>query len=174
MNDAIGTGGVNLTVGNPYFIGYMGRYNSSGYVKWAINVDGASSIRIWTVTVDKNGNGIGAGFFSVSVNCRSRDGTLIKTLSSNSSIDAFIISTSQNGSVNWCTRVGGLGDEGIYALATDSQNNVFALGGSSSALVYIHNADGSLASSMTSAASASRFLIKYSPAGVVLWTVIFT
>jgi hypothetical protein len=172
MNDAFGTGGIDLTVANPYNSGYLGRYNSSGYVKWAINVDGASSIQIWSVAVDKIGNGIGAGVFSVSVNCRHSTGNLFNILFSNSSRDAFIISTSQSGSVNWCTRVGGSGDEDISALATDTKNNIFAYGGSTSALVDIHNADGSLATTLTSTASASRFLIKYSPAGVVLWTVV--
>jgi len=123
--------GINASFGNGITVNssgsediFLAKYSADGNTQW-VRVAGASGTgadRGRSVTVDAAGNVYVAGFF---------EGTAIfpnTQLVSNGLRDGFIAKYDANGNFQWARRVGGVGRDEAYDVATDASGNVYVVG----------------------------------------------
>ncbi len=124
--------------------------------------DSATQARSTGVAVDHAGNTIAVGRYTHTLDF----GGGVLTNASEIGFDAFIVKYSPSGALLWQKRLGSVGDDGIRAVAVDSQNNILVTGN------FVKTVDfgGVILTSFTNAnLTPDAFIAKYSPAGGLLW-----
>lgn len=76
--------------------------------------------------------------------------------------DGFVAKYTPQGALLWAKVIGGIQNDVAYGVATDSQNNVFVAG-------YFNETANFGGTSLTSSGIADAFVVKYSPAGNLIW-----
>jgi hypothetical protein len=154
------------TLSVPIASAFIVQYSSTGTVNWRAYVDAASSTDIgYGVATDSLNNVYLVG----------GNGAQVATVFNSSAVStisvpinsAFIVKYSPAGNVIWRAYVDAASSTDIgYAVATDSLNNVYLVGGNGNAVANVFN---SSAQSNLSVPALSAFIVKYSPAGNVIW-----
>lgn len=86
------------------------------------------------------------------------------------SIDAFIICYNSSGIGLWSARVASTGSDVIYAIATDSNGNVYVTGQSgANTVLTAYSSDGKAFGTTITSSATDVFIVKYNSSGVVQW-----
>ena len=149
---------------NPLFM-KLGRSPSSGRltILWARSPSTPADRRQTRVAADGRGGVYVLGAFMESLSFEG--GPTLRGAGGN---DAFIARYDGEGSVLWARVFGGPGSDGLRALASDADANVYAVGTGSGTFPL----DDQGAEFRTSAARAAA-LVSYDPEGVVRWVRVF-
>ena len=165
-------GTTGATLGNEGVMNsYVVKYSSSGAVVWAARCGNATYVRIAGIATDNSGNVLVTGSYqNAGVAVYNVNGTIGVTLAiSAGSTDCFVAKYSSAGVVLWAAQIAGTGEDSGYALATDSNDNVFVTGFYGSANMTLYNANGTSSTTLQYTTSYNCFIAKYSSAGAVLW-----
>jgi hypothetical protein len=159
--------GVSSGLTVPISAAFIVKYSPSGAVNWRAYVDIAFGVEVgYAVATDASSNVYligGTGTIVANVFNSSAVSTLSVPIAS-----AFIVQYSSTGAVNWRAYVDAASSTDVgYATATDSLNNVYLVGGNGNAVATVFNSSG--ASSGVTVPALSAFIVKYSPAGNVIW-----
>ena len=141
---------------------YLVKYDSAGNVLWAWSAGGSGFDEPRSIAVDGNGNVYVTGVFdSPSLTIGST--TLINDDST--TIDVFLAKFDSSGNVLWARREGGTDREFAESVSTDYTGNVYVTGSFEGATLTLD------AVVLTNAFPASEdiYVVKYDPAGNVLW-----
>jgi NADH dehydrogenase FAD-containing subunit len=161
-----GTAGTTLpNAGN-----FIAKYSSAGAVVWAARISIGAGQGIAT---DSSGNVLVTGNYSAALTLYNQgpSGTAGTTLPFASTVsDCFVAKYSSAGAVVWAARISGTGQNGGYAIATDSSGNVFVTGIYGAALtVYNQGPSGTAGTTLPFTGGFDVFVAKYSSAGDVVW-----
>jgi hypothetical protein len=136
---------------------FVAKYDTSGTVQWATSIGGTSTDNGYGIATDSNGNVYVIGEYnSGSITIGST------TLTGAGSYDVFVAKYDTSGTVQWATSIGGTNSEYGRGIATDSNGNVYVIGGYSGTLTI-----GS--TTLTGAGSNDAFVAKYDTSGTVQW-----
>jgi hypothetical protein len=159
--------GVSSGLTVPIASAFIVQYSSTGTVNWRAYVDAASSTDVgYSTATDASSNvylvgGNGAVAATVFNSAGVSSGLTVPIAS------AFIVQYSPSGAVNWRAYVDAASSTDVgYSTATDSLNNVYLVGGNGTVVANVFN---SSAVSTISVPINSAFIVKYSPAGNVIW-----
>ncbi len=139
---------------------FIVKYDASGTVLWAKSAGGTNSDYGYKISTDASGNAFVTGIFASSP---ITFGSI--TLSSAGSNDMFIAKYDPSGTVLWAKSAGGGNIDGGSDISTDASGNVFVTGGFQSSPITF----GLTTLTNTNVGSDDMFIVKYDPAGNVLW-----
>jgi hypothetical protein len=157
---------------------FVVKYDSAGNPQWARHIGGTLNDYGFSIATDSNNNiYVTGGYISTSVNVYSSTNNVDISFSILNSFignnDAFIVKYDTNGTAQWGRHIGGIGSEGGYSIAIDSNNNVYVTGSYTSnpfARVYSTNDNSTIAFSIQNTSSTSdAFIVKYDTSGNPLW-----
>jgi hypothetical protein len=145
--------------------GFVIKYNSAGTALWGNWIDGSGTEGTHAIAVDASGNvyvsGVSNGDLQASLV------TLMGAKPGAATNGGFVIKYSSSGTALWGKWIDGSGDDRGFGIAVDSLGNAYVTGLAGaelqSSLVTV------LGPKQTTAVNNDAFLIKYSPAGTVLW-----
>lgn len=109
--------------------GFVCKYNANGNLQWAKQIGAYSSYFITRpvgIDVDGAGNVYTSGTFYGTEDFD--PGSSINTLTSNGSMDAFILKLTSQGDFAWAKNIGGADVDYSYDIATDYSGNVYMIG----------------------------------------------
>jgi hypothetical protein len=139
---------------------FIVKYDGSGNVLWANSAGGTGSDAGFGVAIDAGGNVLVTGvFYSPSITF----GTIV--LTNAGILDMFIVKYDATGNVLWAHSAGGTGWEEGLGVATDVGGNVLVTGFFGSPSITF----GTTVLTNTNAGFKDIFVVKYDPAGSVLW-----
>ena len=141
-----GTNSTNLASAGGLDV-FLAQYDTDGNFYWAVGGGGSSTEDLSSLAIDSAGNLIAAG---VNASLNSRFGT--QTLPAFGGPDAMVVKFRPDGSTAWAHSLGGANRDLGLGVRTDRQNNV----------VFVGFQD------------TLGFLVKYDPAGNVIWRRDFT
>jgi hypothetical protein len=162
--------------------GYLIKYNSSGAVQWATNVDGSGNDLSLALEIDSNDNIYTTGnyFSTTAITLKNASGnTQINSLYtlpiSSGSLSCFLIKYNSSGIVQWANRFVSGTSSFPNKIGIDNSDNILLTGYyQSSGSVTLQNVSGitQVASTYTLPATTLRaaFLIKYNSSGIVQWS----
>jgi len=147
---------------------FLACYTSNGIFLWGFNIGGPNSDGAYKVTTDVFNNVYISGFQQGGANFNPLGTAYILPFAGGSGLtmegDGFVAKYSSTGVLQWAQDLGG---PTVYdyneALATDPQGNVYVGG------VFDDNMVVSSSITLNSTAQGTAYLIKYNPAGVVVW-----
>jgi hypothetical protein len=146
------------SVGNIFIV----KYSPAGNVVWARGVGGTGFDQPRSIATDGSGNVYITGVFdSPSITF----GATTLTNAGTGNIDMFIAKYDTLGNVLWAKRAGGTKREFAEAVTVDFSGNVYVSGSFESTTVTF----GSVVLTNTNTISEDIYLVKYDPAGNVLW-----
>lgn len=99
------------------------------------------------------------------------DNTSFGTLTNSGNIDTFIVKYNPSGTAQWATYITGSGGSQIgNSIATDTSENVYVTGVSSSSPISVYNANGLISSvSISNDGSNEAYIVKYNSSGTAQW-----
>src|SRR5262249_39615904 len=109
------------------------------------------------VATDRSGNAISAGSFSGTVDLGQGSVSSVA-----GGLDCFLIKYNNPGGLVWGKTMGSSGDDSIYSVGTDSQDNILGTGG-------VHGVRCFGGATLTSQGYYDIFVVKYSATGSLLW-----
>lgn len=121
--------------------GFVAKYNENGSLQFASYLGGSNEDWVMASNFDNEGNMILTGR-TLSQNFVTTDGVIQENHSTYSG-DAFVTKLTPNGSLLFSTLFGGGGDDGGFAITSDSDNNIIFSGESGSWLLPVTNANNS-------------------------------
>lgn len=151
----------------PYYEAFFVKCDKYGNVRWAVqtyqNSKGqTSNITGWSVAADNLGNFYVTGNFSDTI----RLGSYILKTSNNTfeAEDIFIVKLDSAGNVVWVNQPANINSYGAgYAITIDHSGNIYAAGIFKDTVVFGNNI------LYSRSGTQSVFLVKYNPAGKVIW-----
>ena len=142
---------------------FLAKYNPVGKPLWARNARAlniSASVYGMSVATDRNNDVIETGYFTDSIAFGS-----FHLISVNGNYNSYLVKYDGNGNLLWATcpipSKSGNCDNLAYTVATDKMNNVFVTGYFTDTAFFGNDT--------LMAAGTDMFLVKYSPAGSVLW-----
>lgn len=158
---AITFGSTTLTnVSSSAYDIFLTKYDASGNVLWAKSAGGMGADVINSIDIDMSGNVYVAGYFSgVSITFGST------TLTSVGNADIFLAKYDVLGNFLWAKSAGGTSLDWGISLVVDAFGDAYITGRFQSATISF----GSTILTNVGAGSSDIFLVKYNPAGNVLW-----
>ncbi|GAB1449042.1 hypothetical protein MASR2M44_20640 [Bacteroidota bacterium] len=144
---------------------FLVKFSPSGVRLWGTYYGGNNGENGSAVCLDRSGNIYLAGdtYSSAPANSIATAGSHQSSYSNNS--DGFLVKFSGNGTRIWATYYGGPGQDGIFSLAIDSSENIFATG--------FTDGDSGIATPGSYQAARNNFfdgfLVKFSNNGVRQW-----
>jgi len=139
--------------------GFLAKYDPSGNLIWAKRFGGTSNDRGTSVATDKTGNVFLTGYFYSPTIIFGTD-----TLKNAGNVgDIFIVKFDGLGNILWAKREGGVGLEIPHSIHIDGTNNIVVAGRFSSNSITFGT------TTLLQAGSMDVFIVKYNPAGDILW-----
>jgi hypothetical protein len=140
---------------------FIVKYDTAGNVFWAHSEGGIYSEFSEGVAADAAGNVLVTGFFeSPSITFGI---TVLTNAGSGVSPDLFVVKYDGAGNVLWANSAGGTGDDAGRSIATDATGNVLVTG------FFISPSITFGTTPLTTTGGFDIFIVKYAPAGNVLW-----
>jgi hypothetical protein len=157
----IATSGAHLEVYTGNSAAFLAKFSTNGQLIWGTYY-GNSFEEGWGITLDSDENPIFSGFTSSS--------TGIATPGSHQPVigggmDAFLAKFDQNGVRQWGSYFGGSNDDFGYEIDCDSQDNIYFVGGTSSANNIYYNSGFQ----STPVSFDNGFVAKFDNDGAILW-----
>jgi hypothetical protein len=149
-------GGTNLVSVGAHDI-FLAKYDPSGNVLWATRAGGANDDVGLHVAVDSSGNSIVTGYFR---NLCSFGTTNLNSGSSNFS-DSYLAKYNASGQLLWVRQIGGTRFDSGYVAVVDAVGNIYTTG--------YFNTGASVSGTTLSGSSDEMYLVKFDPAGTLLW-----
>ncbi len=156
-SDSIAFGTTELVSGNMF----LAKYDATGNLNWVRNAGGNFADAVATVTTDKTGNVIIAGYFAESSVIFGT--TTLHNTGSIGSTDIFMVKYSTGGNVLWAKNEGTHGNDAATSVSADGSGNLYLtgyFGGNSIILSGI---------TFTNSGGNDLFVIKYDPNGNAEW-----
>jgi parallel beta-helix repeat protein len=156
-------GGIVLTnnfPSSPTWDGFIAKYDTAGNVVWATKFGGTNNDRGWGIAVDTNRNCYVTGFFS-STNFLI-GGVTLTNFSPNGNNSVFVAKLDTDGNLLWAHGPDAGYNSSGYQVAADNAGNCYVTGN-----FYGTNTFGGIR--LVSSGSSDAFLLKYDPAGNLLW-----
>ena len=107
---------------------FVAKYDQDGNVIWAKQFAGQSLQYATGAEVNSEGDIVVAGYFNINIDCDPGPGELIFENGSESDRQCYAVKLSPEGDLIWGKSFGGAGQDVIYAMAVDEQDNVYATG----------------------------------------------
>ncbi|MBK7667477.1 MAG: hypothetical protein IPJ32_09175 [Sphingobacteriaceae bacterium] len=137
---------------------WIGKYNTSGTFQWARNLGSSGSGDfVGGIDADASNNFYISGYFQ-SANCIVGTTTLTPV----GGYDAFIAKYNSAGTAQWAQKVAGLGDEYVYDLSVDGNDNPYMIGSFSGTVTTVGT---TTLSNYTPGPSTDVFIAKYNSSG---------
>jgi hypothetical protein len=161
------TGVINLTANTENI--FVGKYKPDGALIWVGGFMGDRNDESGNIAVDKDGNvSVSGKFYSTTLDVDPGPGVFdLHNTTTNGDLSVFIVHLDTNGKFLWAYALGGTGPVEPIGVAADSQDNVVLTTNSSISLTV---GDSTYAAPLN---SGFGLIIKYGPAGNVLWSVAF-
>ncbi|MEP7168334.1 MAG: SBBP repeat-containing protein [Bacteroidota bacterium] len=115
-----------LNFGTNTYDMYVVKYNSLGNVIWAQSAGNTNDDSGFSINTDASGNVYASGFFygsSITFGSSS-----LTNMGAVGTVDSYIVKYDSAGNIIWAKGLGGTANDGIYSIATDANNNVYAAG----------------------------------------------
>lgn len=145
---------------------------TSGTVQWVARMGSTGGGETaYMITTDSNNNVYLTGLFSASpMTFYNATGTAFgTTLTGAGGQEAYFVKYNSSGAVQWCARVGSIGADNGWGVATDSSGNLYGCG-SYASLATAYNADGTaFTTTIAQVGGTDAFFVKYNTNGVVQW-----
>ena len=144
---------------------FIVKYNSSGFVQWCSRIAGTGGENPYTITIDSYGNIYIPGPYSSNpLTFYNSDGTAFgTTLSLSVANDSFIVKYNSSGFVQWCTKIGGNGNDICSTVSLDSLGNLYSCGYYGSNPLTFYNSDGTaFGTTLALVTNPDIFIVKYS------------
>ena len=160
----LATTGTHQTTSTSNSTGLLVKFSSSGTRVWGTYYGGVYGASFQEIAIDKNLNILGVGVTS------SSNG--IATLNSHQpgnsggGNDGFVVKFNKNGIRKWGTYYGGNGTDYCYGVCTDSQNNVIAVGATTSSNAIATSGAHRV---IVNSASNDAFIVKFDSLGYRKW-----
>lgn len=154
--------------------GFVLKYNSSGIAQWiaAIRTFGTEDAG-HALATDSLGNlYVGGVGISSTVTITNGNGTTALTLPSDGDRTGVVVKYNPSGTVQWAARQGSAGIVTAYAIAVDSDRNVYVGGRYQTSTLTVYNAGTSgtaFATTLPNSGSDDVFVAKYNESGAVQW-----
>jgi hypothetical protein len=153
---------------------FVVKYSSDPAPQWGAIITSSGIDTGYGVATDSSGNVytitqsgvIGVGN---SIRIFNANGTVGQTLSSLNSSDFILAKHDTNGTVLWAARMGSTNADQGYAIATDSNGDVYVTGFMGNAIFGIYNANGTLFGTANTAGNNDCVIVKYNSSGTVQW-----
>ena len=136
---------------------FIAKLDADGNFLWAKKVGGPGNDKGKSIYTDSLGNAVVTGWFQYTANVGD------VTFTSGGGSDVFIAKYDSNGDFIWARQGNGTGSDYGNAIAADAQGNVLVSGVFNGSLDFDN-------STLTSFGGDDVFLVKYDPAGNLLWT----
>ena len=166
------------TTGVSVSVGMLAKYNTNGGLNWSARIGvSATATTSYAIATDRSGNVYVAGDYASTIPVFNQDGTSFGSLaiSNNGRYDTFLAKYNSLGTIQWITRIGGVGgDESSYSICTDSGGNVYVGGEYTSETVSVYNSDGSILKTLSRTASYDSYIVKYNTNGIAQWATNIT
>ena len=144
---------------------FIARYDASGNVIWAESAGGTREDDCYSVATDGSGNAYINGLFR-SETISFGTNVITNFAGSYHTSDVFIAKYDSSGNVLWAADAGGPQDDQGISLTTDAAGNIYCTG------VFLSDtAHFGSTTLVNTNYHSDLFLVKYSPAGVVLWAL---
>ena len=149
---------------------WLAKWNSSGTFQWALRfVTNDLNTSPGDLTIDSSANLYVSSAYNATMTLRNTSDTVVATLSNSGSYDAFIASYTSAGAYRWHARIVGTGSSDLVAHTNDPSGNQYVFGWYTSNIT-IYNFGETVSNTLTNSGSYDAFLVKYSSAGVLLWS----
>jgi hypothetical protein len=154
---------------------FIVKLNSSGNFLWANRAGGTSLDSGSDLVVDGHGNAYVTGSYYSSSGITffrnlNHTSTPVITLGYSGSGDSFLVKYTPGGGVAWARMLQGTGNDYASAITRDTDNNVYVAGHFTGHITF--SSAGTSAPTVLvaeNAADRDAFIVKYNPAGSVLW-----
>ncbi len=149
---------------------WLAKWNSSGTFQWALRfVTNDLNTSPGGLSIDSSANLYVSSGYNATMTLRNTSDTVVATLSNSGAYDAFIASYTSAGAYRWHARIVGTGSSDLVAHTNDSSGNQYVFGVYTSNIT-IYNFGETVSNTLTNSGSYDAFLVKYSSAGVLLWS----
>jgi hypothetical protein len=152
---------------------FVAKYTTAGTVSWVAQLSGSGATNSASgVASDPFGNVIVSGTYTGSpLTIYNSSGVSNASLLNSGDQDAFIVKYTPSGGFVWAARVASANRDYGGTVVTDAAGNIFMNNMSINASlgVTFYNSSGTTFTTLTGTANQDVYLIKYSPAGSVLW-----
>lgn len=143
---------------------FLAKYSTAGTPLWARNATAlAASAQVYgmSVATDRNNNVLEAGYFDDSIAFGTYHVSALTAAE-----NTYLVKYDGNGNVLWAkasspTKTNTIYSNQNYAVSADKQNNIYITGYFEDTVIFGHDT--------LSASSTDMYLVKYSPAGQVIW-----
>tara|TARA_R110002050_G_scaffold244268_1_gene380889 strand:- start:45152 stop:48703 length:3552 start_codon:yes stop_codon:yes gene_type:complete len=105
---------------------FVEKLDSNGNYKWVKHTYGYFNIWYSKIGLDQDGNIISSGIFSGTLDINPGIGTV--NLVSNGNYDVFVQKLDSTGNFLWGKSFGGINDESVIGVTTDTHNNIYLIG----------------------------------------------
>ncbi len=133
-------------------------------VEWARSVVSADYSAGSDISIDTRGNVLIAGVYRDEITYHNDPQY---RLSNQGKTDIMLIKTTPDGDIRWQRTIGGVGEDKVFRIATDLQNNVY-ITGSFERVIHFENEDDT--HTLESQGKEDAFLAKFDADGNILWS----
>ena len=144
---------------------FVARTNQQGQINWVKQFGGTGSDMAYANDLDANGNIFVSGYYSGTMTV---DGVTL--VSNNGSQDVFLAKLNANGDLLWIRDFGGTDHDFVYDLAIDQEGNPVMTGNFKGTATIGAATYSSMIDPEDNDPSYDIFVVKYDPAGNVLWS----
>lgn len=158
--------------GNGSWDAFVAKYDSDGNYIWARQFMGENLQDAFTLAVTSTNDIVVGGYFTNNIDCDPSDEFLI--LEGTGSIpnwDCFIIKLTDAGNLVWAKSFGGVGEDQLFGIAVDEQDNVYSTG-SFRQTVDFNPGDG-VFEMITPLGLSDPFILKLNSEGDFVWAKAF-
>jgi len=151
-----------------YTDAFVAKYDSDGNFVWARKFSGESLQTAAGVALSSEGDILMAGHFAGSIDCDPGPDELIFENGSELDWQGYIVKLTEDGDLIWGKSFGGVGNEWLFGMTVDEQDNVYATGGFDSAVADFDPGTG-VFEMTTNGGLSDAYIVKLNSNGDLAW-----
>ncbi|MBI2269531.1 MAG: SBBP repeat-containing protein [Bacteroidetes bacterium] len=148
---------------------FISKFGNAGNILWSTIYGGGGLEYLYTFAIDGNNNLFVGGRTSSTALPVQNAGTFFQGTKGGGSYDGFILKFDNVGNRLWATYYGGSGNDEVFSLATDGNNNLFVGGYTNSTNFSVQNAGTFFQAAKSPGGWEDAFILKFTNAGTLLW-----